>query len=474
MNFFKNTFGKLIKIFQVDYMAGKMEITGELPSSKQLYSNAIKVAWPSALEAVLISLIGAIDTMMVSVLGDKAISAVGITNQPKFILLAAIFSLNVAVTAITARRKGQGDREGANSCLMQSFIISAIIALIMSSIGFIFANPILKFAGANMDYIADATAYFKIVCIGVFFQAVGMTINAAQRGVGNTKISMKTNIIANVFNVIFNYLLINGIAFFPKLGVKGAAIATTIGCIVSFFMSLKSVCYHTDFLSLDLKHKIKFDKQTLKLILSIGGSAAVEQIFMRFGFFTFAKLVASLGTLEFATHQICMNILNLSFAFGDGLSIASSALVGQSLGAKRKDMAMIYNKVLQRIAFIISTVLFFMFIFGRKLLMMAFTNDEKIISLGSVILIIIALTTHVQTSQVVIAGGLRGAGDTKFVAMVSLISVAVVRPISCYLLAITFNFGLVGAWLSLCADQSLRFICNFSRLIKGKWLDIEI
>lgn len=462
------------KLFSVRSMTKNVEICGEIPPSKEAYITTYKIAWPSAIEAILVSLIGSIDTIMVGGLGANAIAAVGITNQPKFILLAMIFSLNIGVTAIVARRKGQDNQEGANSCLRQSLIITFALSIIMGFCGFIFARPILLFAGAQSDVIELATSYFQIVMLSIVFNSISLTINAAQRGVGNTKISMRTNIAANLFNLFFNYLLINGIWFFPKLGVNGAGIATLIGSIVGCIMSIRSLFRPNGFLFMHRHASWKFDKQTIKSLVSISGSAMVEQVFMRVGFFAYAKIVASLGTVAFATHQICMNIINFSFAFGDGLSIASSSLVGQSLGAKRPDLAMIYGKIGQKLSFCVSTVLFFVFIFGRKVIIQLFTNDPAIISLGGIILIIIALTTHFQTSQTVISGCLRGAGDTKFVAMTSFISIGVIRPLLTYLLCLPFGFGLIGAWIALLIDQSLRFIINVGRFKTGKWTNIQI
>lgn len=195
---------------------------------------------------------------------------------------------------------------------------------------------------------------------------------------------------------------------------------------------------------------------------------------MRIGVFAYVIIVAKLGTTAYETHLICMNILNLSFCFGDGFSVAASSLVGQSLGAKRPDMSILYGKAGQRLAFLASTVLIIIFIAGRGLLVSLFTNDPAIIALGSSIMIIIACTTHAQTSQVVISGCLRGAGDTVFVAITSMVSVALIRPFLTWLLCFPLSFGLYGAWIALCGDQFLRFTLNFLRFSNGKWTKINL
>ena len=164
-----------------------------------------------------------------------------------------------------------------------------------------------------------------------------------------------------------------------------------------------------------------------------------------------------------------MNILNLSFAVGDGLSIASSALVGQNLGAQRPDLSKLYCTIAQRIAFCFSTVIFLIFFFGRFFLVGLFTDDGTIIQAGSQLLVIAAFTTHIQTAQVILSGCLRGAGDTRFVAGVSFLSIGLVRPLLTYLFCFPFDWGLVGAWVTLLVDQTMRMVLNKLRFNGGKW-----
>lgn len=461
-------------LYSTPHMMKKQNILGEVPSTSQTYKTAIDMAWPSAMEAVLVSLVSAIDTMMVGKLGATAIASVGISGQPKFILLAAITSLNIGITAVVARRKGEKNREGANRCLRQGLILSCVASFLLSVAGFVFSRELLLFAGAQSDFIDLAVVYFRIIAICNFFTSVSLTINAAQRGSGNTKISMKTNIVANIVNLIFNFFLINGHLGFPALGVMGAGIATLLGNIVAFCMSLRSILKSGGFLHISLHSNWKLDKDTVKSILNISSSSFVEQICMRVGFLLTTKLVAKLGTVEFATHQICMNIVNLSFSFGNGLGIGASALVGQQLGAKRPDLSHLYSKAIQRIALTAGMILFVFFIFGRYFLVGLFTDDAQILDMGAKILIVIAFTSPIQTQSVVVAGTLRGAGDTKFVALTSLISIGFVRPFTTWLFCYPLGFGIMGAWFAFFSDQFLRYIINSMRFMKGKWAKIKI
>ena len=462
------------RFFGVENLIPKKYHSQSLPSTEEVYKKTLKIAWPSAMEAILISLIGAVDMMMVGGLGTNAIAAVGITTQPKFLIMAFVLALNTGTTVIVSRRKGENNQEGARKALRNALIFSVGISFISSLIGFIFSREILMFSGANSDYINEAMIYFNIVLVGNFFYLISLTITAAQRGVGNTKISLVTNLSANIVNIIFNYLLINGIWIFPRWGVAGAAVATSMGNIVSLILAVYNVSDKNNFLHINFKQDWSLDQKTLVSIWKISSSSLIEQVFIRIGFMMYAKAVAGLGTLQFATHYIVMQVMSLTFSAGDGLSIATSSLVGQSLGAKRPDLAYIHGKVSQRIGMVISFTLAILIILNRSLIMSLFSIDPEIIDLGAQILIILSFIIQFQIAQVITVGSLRGAGDVKFVAMLSLLSVTIIRPILTYFLAYSLGFGLYGAWFSVVCDQMIRFYVGRYRFKQAEWVKIEV
>ncbi len=462
------------KLFGVENLIPKKYQTQTLPSTEEVYKKTLKIAWPSAMEAILISLIGAVDMMMVGGLGTNAIAAVGITTQPKFLIMAFVLALNTGTTVIVSRRKGENNQEGARKSLRNALVLSVVISLISTVIGLLFSREILMFSGANSDYINEAMIYFNIVLVGNFFYLISLTITAAQRGVGNTKISLVTNLSANIVNIIFNYLLINGIWIFPRWGIAGAAVATAMGNVVSLILAIYNLSEKENFLHINFKQDWSLDQKTLVSIWKISSSSLIEQVFIRIGFMMYAKAVAGLGTLQFATHYIVMQVMSITFSAGDGLSIATSSLVGQSLGAKRPDLAYIHGKVSQRIGMVISFTLAILIILNRSLIMSLFSIDPEIIDLGAQILIILSFIIQFQIAQVITVGSLRGAGDVKFVAMLSLLSVTIIRPILTYFLAYSLGFGLYGAWFSVVFDQMIRFFVGRYRFKQAEWVKIEV
>jgi Na+-driven multidrug efflux pump len=157
------------RFFTIEGMVKNQEIFGELPNTKELYRNLIDVAWPATVESVLVGLVGFVNTMMVSVLGARAIAAVGLTNQPRLLFYAFFFALNISVTAVVSRRKGQGDRDGANKTLAQAVSLSVVLGVVVSIIGVFIAEPFMRLAGANDETIADSVTYFRIVISGMAF-----------------------------------------------------------------------------------------------------------------------------------------------------------------------------------------------------------------------------------------------------------------------------------------------------------------
>ncbi len=466
MDFFRNLTRKLIL---PQYMVRDTQKLGDDYPARDMYSSFIKIAWPALMESVLIGLVSFVDTVMVSTVGETAISAVGLTNQPRLLFYAVFLSMSIAVNAIVSRRFGENDRQRANQCLATVLPIAVIMCALATVIAFLVSRPLLLFAGAQEDTIDLAIPYFRICMIGMNFTVISLIINAAQRGSGNTRISMTTNLCANVVNVIFNALLINGLFFFPKLGVTGAAIATMLGNFTSAVISVISVSRKDRFLKLNVRDMLRRDPNQLRTVISIGSGSLVEQLFMRFGFFSYAKLVAELGTMEFATHQIVMSIITLSFTVGDGLGVASSALVGQNLGRKRPDISIIYGKIGQRFGACISVLLVLIFTFGGGLLVRLFSDDTEVIRVGRHLLYIVAVTAPFQVAQVIYRGCLNGAGDTKYTAVVSFISIALVRPILTYILCYPLGLGVYGAWISLLIDQLTRFGFTTYRFSGSSW-----
>ncbi|MBE5779524.1 MAG: MATE family efflux transporter [Clostridiales bacterium] len=450
----------------------------ETPQLKELYKKTLAIAWPSTVEGALMSIIGSVDTMMVGTLGAAAIAAVGLTGQPRMILLLLAQALCVGTTALCARRKGAHDYAGANACLNQSLSIITVIGLLMTLLGYFGAEPLMKLGGANEDTLALSVDYFRIISLAFLPSCWQLCICAAMRAIGKTRVTMVTNITANLINVCLNYVLINGKFGFPALGVRGAAIATAAGTVAA-----STICIVVVLRGGGIYHlaRPRFDRTTVSGLVKVGASSMVEAVCLRIGFLVLARLIAGIGTNAFAAYQIVSQVTSLSFTLGDGVSTAGTSLVGQSLGAKRKDLAMAHAGVAYRIGTFVSLGLMLVIFLTSRQIALLFTADEEIIRGVTASLYVVILAMMPQNGRVILSGSLRGAGDVKFVAMCALISVAVLRPaltwFFCYPVASWMPYldiAVLSPWIAFLIDSIIRDRLMANRLKQGKWLDIKL
>ena len=187
-----------------------------------------------------------------------------------------------------------------------------------------------------------------------------------------------------------------------------------------------------------------------------------------------AVMTARLGTEAFAAHQAAMNILSISFSFGDGMQVAAVALIGRSLGEKRPQLARLYGQICQRIGNVISLAVSVFFLLGGRFLYQIYFDEPHIVDMGVTLVRVIVLIVIVQIAQVIYMGCLRGAGDVIFTTIASTVSVTIIRTAVSYGMCYVAGLGLVGIWLGILADQISRFLFTSWRFKSGKWTRIRI
>jgi len=453
------------------------KVTNRLPEgvqSKRLYLDIARIAWPSFVELMLTQLASMVDMMMVGKLGAWALTAVGLTTQPKFLLMTMFIAMNVGATAMVARYRGAGDRDRANKIVRQALMLNLILSFISSVLGFIFARPMIIFMGGMEKEVIDgAVVYLQIQMVGFMFMALTSSITAVLRGVGDSRTAMIYNMTANVVNVFFNYCLIYGHFGFPAMGVAGASLATIIGQFVAFAYAMFYICSGKRYLHLRFRDGFAPDWEELRKIVKIGIPSMIEQLVMRAGMIVYAKTVASLGTVAYATHQVCMNIQAMSFMSGQAFAVSATSLVGQSLGKKRPDMAQAYCSRTRRVGFVVAMVIGIVFFFFGGFIVGLYNDEKEIVVNGAMILKLVAFTQPFQSSQFIVAGGLRGAGDTRATAVITFVTMLLIRPGVALILIKLFDMGLLGAWIAMVCDQIVRTMLVFARYQSGKWKTIN-
>ena len=445
-------------------------------TTKNTLRETLRIALPAIAESLFTAIIGFVDSFMVSSLGANSVAAIGLTNQPKYAGFTLFYAVNIAIATLIARRNGERDRRGANALLLTAILSVLSLSAVLGAALCVFAPAIMKACGATPQTHALSSAYYRIVMGCMVFSCIQMVVNAAQRGAGNTKITMRTNLAANIVNIIFDYLLIGGHFGFPALGIRGAAIATVIGTAVGCAISLRSLMSRDGFLSLPYirREKLRARRQDLRTIAHLGYPVAIEQILTRVGLVATSLLAAACGNASMAAHQIAMNILVISYAFGDGLQAASVALVGRSLGQRDPDLAREYGRTCRNYALFISAVLALALAVSGRGLFSLFFREEEIIAIGVGLMPMLITTVIFQILMVVYFGCLRGAGDIRYTTKVALFSVVLVRTGVSYLFGRVLGLGITGIWCGVMADQFFRWLLGMLRFRSGKWTAIKI
>lgn len=454
------------------------EIIDQKFNKIELRMNIFHIVWPVFIEVLLGSLFGMVDMMMVGRISEhaaQAVSAVGMTNQPVFLGLSFVQALNVGGTAIIARYYGAKKYKNISLVLKHVMLLAMLGFVLPISVLMILLAPyVLSFLGADVSVIEVGSAYFRVIMLGFIFQSFSFTMTAALRGIGETKIPMRNNLIANSLNVLGNAVLIYGLFGFPVLGVTGAAISTALSNVIAMSLNLRYVLSKKSVLYLDFKEKFEFRFEMMKDLIRIGLPTALEQLALRVGIISFLNIVSGLGTNVYAAHQISLNILNLTYSPAQAFGITASTLMGQSLGAKNEQLARMYTRMCQRIGFVIAIGMSLFIFFGSQTLAEFYSTNPEIIQNTMIALTIVAFIQPFQSHQLITSGALRGAGDTVWPLIAIFVGSIVIRVSLGYVFVNIIGLGLAGAWYAVFIDQFIRWLIILFRFRSGKWKNIRI
>lgn len=447
---------------------------------REARKDILDMATPVLIELLMGTLFGMVDMIMLGRYGTDSvaaagISSVGITNQFIFIGLSLVQAFNAGATAMVARYIGSGRHDRIEDIVRHIILLTQVLLVLpMLFFGLFKTNAAMSFLGANSEMIGIGSGYFRVIAMGFLFQAFNFSIFASLRGAGDTRTPMKVNLFVNLFNAIGNAVLIYGLFGFPELGILGAGISTSVAHIIATVILSILLLRKKNIISIDLKKKFRYDKDIIYNLTKIGIPASLEQIALRAGIIIFNRMVSSLGTEAYATHQIAINILRLSFTPGQAFGIAASTVTGRSLGENNSRLAEEYIKISSRLGAMVSLGMGGVFFFFGTALASLYTNSQTIIIGAGEVLKLIAFIQPFQAIQLIVAGGLRGAGDTIWTLVSSFIGILIIRSILTYVFVNVFFLGLKGAWTAIFIDQFIRCVLIWGRFRTGKWKYVEL
>lgn len=448
-----------------------------LIDESNLLSSVIRLAWPVVVQQISFSSVQLVDTALVGHLGEDSLAGVRLAGQIFWFTQAGLVAVGVGATAIVARTVGAGEGHKASRVLQTAFVMALAWGILMGIGMWFIGGPALGLLGAEPEAQAAGTKYLHASAIGLPFLSLMFAGNAAQQGAGDTRSPMLVGLAVNVVNVIVAYMLINGRWFAPELGVTGSGLGFASSSIVGCLLVLLVLSNGRRQLSWSPREARSFDKEVAGRLLNVGLPAGIEQMQFNIAFMIYTSIIASLGTTELAAHGVTLAIQSLTFNIGFAISVATTALVGQSLGAGRPDLAERSAYLTMRYALVFMCGLALVMIaFGEQItsLFVGGENADDVIRIGGQLLFIFAFAMPGLAVSLSLGGALRGAGDTRAVLFIMAGSTWVVRLVPAYIFAIVLGLGVPGAWLAAITDITFRATLMLFRFRQGKWKHIKV
>lgn len=443
--------------------------------TRHLFSNIDlrKLLIPLIIEQLLNSLMGIIDTVMVSNVGSEAISAVSLVDSINILIIQLFTALAAGGVIICSHYVGSGNDNAAKSAAKQVILVTTVISIAITVIFLIFKNPLLSliFGKVEAGVMTASRTYFFYTALSFPFIALydaGASVFRAQE---NTKTPMTISVISNILNVAGNAILIWGF----HMGVAGAAISTLASRIFCGVVIMIRLHNKSNKLCIREYRKIRPDFPTIKKILLIGIPSGVENCMFQFGKLAIQSTVSTMGTAAIAAQAMTNILENLSGIGGIGIGIGLMTVVSECMGAGRKDEAVYYIKkltLLGEIVVAVSCVL--VFALTKPITWIAGMEAESAKLCFGMTCAITIVKPIVWTLSFVPAYGLRAAGDVKFSMILSCCTMWLCRVSLCIFLARVFGMGPMAVWIGMFADWTIRCVIFSIRFKSGRWAEHRV
>jgi len=437
--------------------------------------NIVRLAFPAVGENLLVTMVFLVDTLLIGWLKDPAaLAAVSLGGLFVNVANQLFNAISVTATALVAHAWGRADYERARRIAAQAILVAVLFAAVAIAVLWPLAGTLLALMGASERAIALGSLYMRTILVTSLLGFPMLVLNGIMRGSGDTRTPMVVSLVMNVWHVLAAAVLIFGAGPVPAMGLSGAAWATATARMVGGILALFLVMSGRRFLRIRWREVVHWDRQLIGQMVRLSLPTGGESIVMRLGFILFMRIVSGLGEVPLAAHQIAVNVESLSYMPGLGLSVASTTLVGQSLGAGKPELAEESIRGTMRISLVVMGIVGVIFaLFGPALAALFGSTPEVLLLAGSAVRIG-ALEQLPIAVQMVLAGSLRGAGDMKTPVYATLLGTFLFRVPTVYLFAVVFGWGLDGVWLGTAADWTARAALLYFLFRRGAWKKIRL
>ena len=433
--------------------------------SRQLASLAV----PIFVETLLVMMLGAVDTFMLSRYSDNSVAAVGVVNQLMNLVFLLFEVISLGTSILCSQYIGAGRRDKVVQVVGISLLFNLASGLMISACLYFFADDMLILMGLRPDLMSFGLPYMKIVGGFAFLQAISLSLSASLRSANKAKYPMYVSMVVNVLNIIGNYSLIFGKFGMPALGVVGAAISTSVCRGVSVII-LMVVLFKKHIPSFPKEYFTPFPWIELKNLLKIGIPSAGEHFSYSLSQVVISYFINMISNQALAVRSYVVNIVMFTYIFALAISQGGAILIGQLVGKEKIHAAYAIGKRVMRLGTTISVSLSLLTaVFGKHILGML-TSDPWIISTGAAILWIEVLLENGRALNFFGVNALRSAGDIYFPVIIGIIVMWGVQVVGSYILGISLGWGLIAMWAIFALDENIRGFIFLRRWNSFKWV----
>ena len=464
----KISFKQFITYFKIAVTGKEQDFT-----SVSIRRAVFMLSIPMILEMLMESIFALVDIMYVSKVSVNAVATIGLTESVITLVYAVAIGLSMAATAIVARRVGEKDLKSASQAAVQVIMLGVLVAIIISIVGLLYPKEILGLMGAEPELIAEGYGYTQVLLGGNVTIMLLFLINAIFRGAGNASVAMWTLILSNGLNIILDPMFIFGFGPIPEMGVKGAAIATTIGRGTAVLFQLVILFYGYSKIKVGLKDIVLKVHVMFNLIkVSLGG---IGQFLIGTSSWVFLmRIMSEFGSEVLAGYTIAIRVMMFTLMPAWGMSNAAATLVGQNLGAQKPDRAeQSVWKTGRYPAYFMGFVSLIYLVFATQIIML-FNTQPDVVKYGSLCLRILAAGYIFYAYGMVVIQSFNGAGDTKTPTYINFFCFWLFQLPFAYLTAIALDFGPIGVFSSITIAEILIAIIGIIWFKKGKWKQVKV
>jgi putative MATE family efflux protein len=428
----------------------------------------LTIAIPLILQQLSLQLQLWVDRAMLGHVDTRYFSAVGNVLVPYHAITAIIFAVCTGTTILIAQSIGSGNKQDCQNYAECSFIGNAIFPVIAFLFFFFGSEYVFKLIGVQSPILEYSASYMRILCFSLLILGPVTTSFSILQGIGITKVIMLSGIVSNILNILLDWVLIFGNLGFPQMNIEGAAYASTISNFLSAPIAIIYVLSHKNIpFRINIKNIFRFHWSLYKNVLKVGVPSGLEFFLWNIGNIFVVSFLNKLDILATGIYTLLFSIQVVPLFIYMGFANAALTLVGHKTGEDDQKQAIGVGLKCLRISLVICAVIAALYFAFPKLILRIFTNDMSLINYAASFLLVIPFIMFPQAVNNVIGRGIRGMGDTRWMLYSQIFGTCLVITLS-YLLIFTAGLGLLGIFITLLVDETVRGIINLLRFWKGR------